>query len=235
MQRVGVQVFADFVHGVVRGHQLAAVGKINAVNARIHVRRTTHGDVDFARAGFLQSFHTRLARRPAHDGIVNDDNAFALHERLDEIQFHAHIEIADELRRLEKTASDVMVADERHLVRNAGFLGVTHRGTNAAVGHRNDEVGFDVVLARELATHFLPHVVNAVSVDDAVGTREINVFKNAERALLMLRPGLNAGDTFFVDDDDFARLNIADELRVNQIQRGRFARQNVSAVRRAAN
>ena len=54
------------------------------------------------------------------------DDAFVLHQRLDEVQLHAHVEIADELRGLEKAAPDVVVADEGHFVGNAGFLGVAH-------------------------------------------------------------------------------------------------------------
>ena len=51
------------------------------------------------------------------------------------------------------------------------------------------------------------------------GPREIDVFKNAERALFVFGKRLHAGQPLFVDDDDFARLHVADELRVNQIQR----------------
>ena len=40
------------------------------------------------------------AGRAAHDRIIHDDDALALHERFDEVQFHAHIGVADELRGL---------------------------------------------------------------------------------------------------------------------------------------
>ena len=72
-----------------------------------------------------------------------------------------------------------MVADEGHLVGNAGFLGITHRRAHAAVRHGNDQIGFDLVFARELAAHFLADVIDGVPVNHAVGPREINIFKNA--------------------------------------------------------
>src|SRR2546422_635890 len=44
------------------------------------------------------------------------------------------------VRRLEKAASDVVIAHERHLVRNARLHRITERGGVAAVGHGNHHV-----------------------------------------------------------------------------------------------
>ena len=90
------------------------------------------------------------------------------------------------------------------------------------------------MFARELAAHFLADFVDVVAVDDAVGPREIDVFKNAERALLVRGKRLDAGQPFFVDDDDFARLHVADEFGVNQIERGGLAGKHIRTVGRAA-
>ena len=195
MQRIGVEIFADFVQGMVRGHQFAAVGKINAINARVHVRRATDQHVDFLRAGFLEIVDARLAGRAAHDGIVHDDDALALHEFGDEVELHAHVEIADELRRLQKAAPDIVVAHEGHLVGNAGFQRIAERGAVAAVGHGDDQVGLDGMFARELAAHFHADFIDVAVGDGAVGPREIDVFKNAEGAAFCARerPGCCAG------------------------------------------
>ena len=89
--------------------------------------------MDFLRAGFLERVDARLARRAAHDGVVHDDDALVLHQLRNKVQLHAHVEVADELRRLEKTAPDVVIADERHLVGNVRLLGIAERGIHAAV------------------------------------------------------------------------------------------------------
>ena len=69
------------------------------------------------------------------------------------------------------------------------------RRAHAAVRHGNHQIGLDVVLARELAAHFLAHFIDAVAVDDAVRPGEIDVFKNAERALVVLGKRLDAASS----------------------------------------
>ncbi len=126
-----------------------------------------------------------------------------------------------------------MVADERHLEGNAGFLGIAQRRADAAVGHRDDEVRLHAMFARELAAHFLANFINAVAADHAVRPREIDVFKNAKRPALVFGKRLNADQTLFVDDDDFARFDITDELGLNLVKRDRFAGQHIRAIQAA--
>ena len=86
------------------------------------VRRAAHPHVDFLRAGFAQIDHARAGGRSAHDRIVDHDDAFPFHRFLDQIQFHPHIEIANELARLQKGAADVVIAHEGVLVGNLQLL-----------------------------------------------------------------------------------------------------------------
>ena len=234
MEGIGVQILADFIHGVVRGHELAAVGEINAIDAGVHVGRTTDGDVNFAGAGVLEGFHAGTGGGAADNGVVHNDHAFVLHEGFDEIELHADVEVADELGGLEEAAADVMVADEGHFVGDAGFFGVAHGGADAGVGHGNDDVGLDVVLAGELAAHFLADFIDGVAVDDGVGAGKIDVLENAEGALGLLGEGLDAGEAFFVDDNDFAGENIAHELGVDEVEGGGFAGEHPGAIGGAA-
>ena len=82
---------------MIRRHELASVRKIDAINARVPVRRATDAHVHFFCAGFFERLHARLAGRAAHDGIVHYDDALALHQLADEVELHAHVEVADEL------------------------------------------------------------------------------------------------------------------------------------------
>ena len=66
-ERVGVEIFADFVQRVVCRHQLAAVWKIDAIDAGIHVGRATDQDVDLLSARFLEVVHAGFAGGAAHD------------------------------------------------------------------------------------------------------------------------------------------------------------------------
>src|SRR5262249_23765078 len=127
MEGIGVEIFANFLERMICSHQFAAVGKINTVDARIHVRRATDEDVNFFRVGFFKVVDARFASGAAHDGIVDDDYALIFDEFGDEIELHANVEIADELGRLKKAAANVMVANEGHFERNAGFERIAKR------------------------------------------------------------------------------------------------------------
>ncbi len=107
------------------------------------------------------------------------------------------------------------------------------RRANAAVRHGNHKIGLHRVFARELAAHFLAHVIDAAPGNGAVRPREIDVFKNAEGAALVCGKRLQAGQPFFVDDDDFARLHVADELGLNLVEGHRFAGQHPRVVHAA--
>ena len=89
------------------------------------------------------------------------------------------------------------------------------------------------MFARELAAHFLANFINAAAANHAVRPREIDVFKNAKRPALVFGKRLKADQTLFVDDDDFARLDIPDELGLNLVKRDRFAGQHIRAVQAA--
>ena len=69
----------------------------------------------FLRARFLEAVHTLLAGGAAYDRVVHNNHALVLHQIGDEIQLHAHIKIPDELARLQKAATHIMVAHKRHL------------------------------------------------------------------------------------------------------------------------
>ena len=110
-----------------------------------------------------------------------------------------------------------MIAHKGVRVRNLQFLCETERGVVAGVGHRHDDVGFDRKFARQLASHVRPHFADIHAADDAVRPREINVFEHAEGWLLRWERVLGA-QSVFIDDQDFARLDFPNELRVDQVE-----------------
>ena len=168
--------------------------------------------------------HPRAGRRAAHDRIVHHDDAFARDHFLDEIEFHAHAKIADELARLQERAAHVVIADEGVAEGDPAFLGESHRRPIAAVGHGNDEVGFDGMLAGELAAEVDADLGDVLVVDVAVGPREIHELENAECVrLLRVGPGIDGAEAVLVDDDDFAGRDVADVFGVDQVERAGFA------------
>src|SRR5258708_34380208 len=72
-------------------------------------------------------------------------------------------------------------------------------------------------------SHFHADLIDVAVGDGAVGTREIDVLENAERAPFVQRKGLQTLEAVLVDDHDFPRLHVADEFGVNQLERARLA------------
>ena len=71
-----------------------------------------------------------------HDALAFEDAAHR-------VQLDPDAEVADRLLRLDERAADVVVADQAHLHRQPGLLGVADRRAHAGVGNRHDDVGVD--------------------------------------------------------------------------------------------
>ena len=97
MERIGIEVAANFFQRMIGRHELAAVGEIDAVHAGVHVRRTTDQHVHLCRSRFLKVVHSSLAGRPADDGVIYDDHALVPHQFGNEVKLDAHVQIPDEL------------------------------------------------------------------------------------------------------------------------------------------
>src|SRR5207249_3630389 len=118
-------------------HQLVAIRKIDSIDTRVFVWRTTDPDVDFFGARFFEVVHARLAGGAPDDGIIHDDDPFAANQFGNEVQLYSHVEVTNELGGLEKASAHIVIADECHLIRNVGLQRIAQRGAIAAVGHRH--------------------------------------------------------------------------------------------------
>ena len=101
----------------------AAVGRIDAVEARADGRRRADAHVHLAGAGVAHHLHDLATRRAAHDGIVDDDDPLAGEHLGLRVELHLHAEVADGVARLDERAADVVVANQPHLERQARLLG----------------------------------------------------------------------------------------------------------------
>ena len=122
-------------------------GEVDAVEARPLHRRRGDAHVHLERAGLAQHPHQRALGVAAHDRVVDDDQPLAADDVAQRVELEPDAELADRLRRLDERASDVGVLDQPEAVRDAGRLGVADRGRRAGLGHRDDQVGLDRMLA----------------------------------------------------------------------------------------
>src|SRR6478609_2137624 len=104
---------------------------------------------------------------------------------LDQIELHPDVEVTDQLRRLQETATDIVIANESHFERNAGFERVAERGAVAAIGDRNDDIGFNWEFPGEFFAHLDANLIDIAIGDGAVWPSKINVLEDTKGAALL--------------------------------------------------
>ena len=67
----------------------------------------------------------------------------------------------------------------------------------------------------------MPRAVDRLAENERIGTRKVDVFEDAHRMFLR-RQRMRRTQTVFVDHDHFARLNVANIGRVDQIEGAGF-------------
>ena len=130
-ERVGADEVADLGFGVGRGDELGLDGRVDAVEARVVDRRRADPDVDLGRARLAEQLDDPLGRRPAHDRIVDDDEALAVDDLAQRVELDRHAPVAQALRRLDEGPARVPVAVHPLAVRHARRLGEAGRGRSA--------------------------------------------------------------------------------------------------------
>ena len=134
--------------------------------------------------------------------------------------------MADRVGRLDEGAADIVVADDAELEGDAGLDGVAERRRHARIGHRDDDVGRDRALARQLGADPLARLVDAAALDDAVRPGEVDVLEDAEppRAAGEGVLRMHAGG---IDDDELAGLDVAHEVGADDVERAGLRCQDV--------
>ena len=120
-----------------------------------------------------------------------------------------------------KRTPDVVIANEAKAKRNAAFGGVSDGRGVAGIGDGNDDIGVHRSFARELASHGVAALIDRAAKHQAVGTRKINVLKNAARQRRRRRVKARA-DAFRPDDDQFAGFHVAFVDGAEQIKSAGF-------------
>ncbi len=110
-----------------------------------------------------------LAGGAAHDRVIDQDHALALQHRAVGGVFQLHAEVADVVGRLDEGAADIVVADDAEFERDAALLRVAHRGGDAGIGDRDDDVGRDIGLEGEFGADALAGVVDRHALHHRIG------------------------------------------------------------------
>ncbi len=190
--------------------------------------------MDLGGAGVAHHAHERARRGAPHDRVVDDDHALPAHVVVEHVELQLHALATQLVGRLDEGAADVAVLDETLVVFDAAGRRVADGGRGRGVGHRDDDVGVDGVLAGQFLAETMAGVVNAQSVPAGVRAGEVDVLERA--ASLLLRGGhrpVGARD-LALEHDDLPRLDLADLVAPEGLEGPGLRRDDVSARRQPA-
>ena len=221
LQGVDADPVAHFLFRHRRGEKLGAFGRIDPVETRPGGGGGGDAEMDLGRACIKDHVLDLAAGGPAHDGIVDQDHPLALDERAVDVQLQPHAHVADLLRRLDEGAAHVLIADDPHAEGDAAFGGKADGGGGAAVGDGADQIGLHRRLARQFHADLAAGFIDRTAAEDRIGAREIDVFEDAESAFGR-GERVGGGDGAVLDHHHLARLDLAHELRADDVQRAGF-------------
>src|SRR5215472_2893768 len=146
------------LHIMLGGEKLAALWRVDAVEAGMGRRRAGDAHMHLPGAGGSHHLHDLLAGGAAHDAVVHQNHASALDRGPVGIVFQLHPEMADMVARLDEGAADIVVADDAEFEGDARFGGIADRRRHAGIRHRDHDIGFHARLARKLGADALPRL-----------------------------------------------------------------------------
>ena len=139
------------------------------------------------RTGFADHLDDLFRRRSANDRIVDEHDPPAVDQVLDRIELQTNAKRADRLRRLDKRAADIMVANDR-----LAEIEFPTRSNNRSPRQRPNpaparRVGIDRMFDRQLFAHLVPRFVDRNAENGRVRTRKIDVLERADGMRLFLK------------------------------------------------
>ena len=133
------------------------------------------------------------------------------------------------LRRLDESASDIVVADDAELERNTGLSGVAEPCGNARIGHGNHHVCGDRRFARQFLADAFARFVDIPPFDCRIRPGEIDVFEDAEALRTRLEREVGF-DPVARRHDDLTRLHVAHKIGADDVKRAGLRRKHRRAV-----
>jgi hypothetical protein len=194
--------------------------------------RRRDAQVHLAGAGVAQHFTILRAGGAPHDGVVDHDHARPWMTDSHRVELQLHAEVADGLRGLDERAAGVVASDEAHLEGQvpAAWAKPMAAGTPlSGTGMTTSAPGAGDSIAR-IGGPSLAHVVHVRGPKTAVGAGEVDVLEDARS--VARRAGRRAARSapLGVDHQHLARLDLAHELRGDEVEGRGLARDTWASV-----
>ena len=191
--------------------------------------------MDLGCTGLTQQIHDPAAGRAAHNGIVDQHDAFPCDRFTDRTQLELYAAVALRLRRRNKCPSDVFVFDEADAVGNAGCLRKSERGIQSRIRHADDSIRIHRMRRGEQCARLFPCRMNGNAVQNRIRTRKIDILKNTgalRRSAAVSAVGLHP--PVRCQHDHFSGFEIAQEFRADCGKRTALRCGHIAALRQPA-
>ncbi len=184
----------------------------------------------FLRTGFLEHADDPVTCRSTHDGIVNHDHAFSLNCILQDIQFHAHTGFPLALLRLDKGSSDIAIFYKCGSIWNTGFERITKCSCISGFRYANDQICLNRAVLGKTSSCNDTGLIHTHTIDHAVRSCEINVFKYASAMFLLAHVLMAFNPLLRRYNNHLSRLHIPDKLCSDRIKCAAFRCKHVCIV-----
>ena len=163
-----------------------------------------------------------LESRSADNGVFDHADALVLEHPFDGVELELYLLFAHVLCGVNKGAAHVVVTQEPDFETDAAGLRIAERRGCRAVGNGNHDIGIDGAFLRELLAHLAADLVAALFKDLGIRTAEVDVFENAVGEAVLVRKAFGM-EPVVRDGQEFARLDVADVIRAEQVEGAGFA------------
>ena len=184
--------------------------------------------MNLARPGLAQHADDFSRGRAAHDRVVDQNDPLSRHHLSNGIELDLDPKMADRLLGLDEGPPDVVVSHQPECKREPRLARVAQGRIHARVGHRHDHVRRGGVFPRQARPESLARGRHALSEDERIGTREVDMFEDA-RGESGKRETLR-GETLARQPDDLSRLDVALVARLDQVERACLRRHHRRAL-----
>ena len=194
-------------------------------------RRRTDPHVDFRGTGITQSDHQFSAGGPAHNRVVDHDDALASQHIRERVELDPNPGLSHRLRGLNKRPPHIAVLDQTIRVGNSTLLGKPDSSWNPRVGNADHQISIDGRLTGKGASNPLPVGVQRFAEKTTVRSSKINHLEDAKTIRLFApalaqqiwRPQLEL--------HQLTGLNVIDILRANDFKTAGFTAHHPLACR----
>ena len=128
-------------------------------------------------------------------------------------------------------SANVFILNKTCTVRNTRRLSIALCGNNSRIGNAAYHIGINRMFIIKQFTCLKSRIMNTYTVNNTVGTGNINIFKNTHRCIIRLNSRLVTVKTRFINYNHFSGLNITQKFTAKTVNYTALGSNNIAVVK----